>query len=661
MGFLEIGALVLLVCLLFPGLILRPVRSRWRAFRSSRGSRRALVLTLIASGLAAGQARAEVQGFHYTREAGVPAAGWVQVPLDIAAVQHLAPGAADLHVFSPAGEELPVRIEPAAARASRRPAAAFRLDGEWLSVDVGADPLPHERLFLTAVRSLPDRVESSPDGSAWRPLAGRPGLEAGQTVVAYPVTTDRYLRLHWRRRPEAPSAAAVEGVSVPVLSITTTRSNCEQGPPGALLCTLPLPAAGQSARRLALEVEGRGTIGYRLYAPREALWMPRAEEVWQPGRGRARHLVTLVAEPLAGSLLRLELYGSGGRPRLVGWGADLTVQTVLFRADAAGRYTLAYGGARRRASQRAAPPFAGNASWVEPGPEKAHELPFLPLAATAPAVRLTERRLAGSWRVAAPGAKPGSLVRLELPPLVYGAARADLGNLRLLSGDRQIPFQRWSPEEPALALADRDLHLQGSGGRRSGESAGEIHVAEPGLPLSQIALTAPAAPLRRPTALRYLEPATTPAREVRRRERPFIIHDTWVCRPQPPLPCRALLPLPGHAPSVVEVSFHDGDNPPVSGLSADLWRRRDVFLFVWPESEEPVRLVAGPDTLTAPSYDLQSLGDVLLSYPWHTAELGQGRAPARSHPWWSRWMRQIILLVATIALGFLLRRILSET
>ena len=90
------------------------------------------------------------------------------------------------------------------------------------------------------------------------------------------------------------------------------------------------------------------------------------------------------------------------------------------------------------------------------------------------------------------------------------------------------------------------------------------------------------------------------------------------------------------------------------------WRRRDVFLFVWPESEEPVRLVAGPSTLTAPSYDLQSLGDVLLSYPAQTAELSQGRAPAQSHPWWSRWMRQIILLVATIILAVLLRRILSE-
>jgi hypothetical protein len=33
----------------------------------------------------------------------------------------------------------------------------------------------------------------------------------------------------------------------------------------------------------------------------------------------------------------------------------------------------------------------------------------------------------------------------------------------------------------------------------------------------------------------------------------------------------------------VAVRFDDGDNPPLSGLGATLWRRRDVLLFVWPE------------------------------------------------------------------------------
>jgi hypothetical protein len=627
-----------------------------------------LALALTAAGTAG--VDAEVQGFHYTRDVAVPAPGWVRVPLDLAAVRHLAPGGADLHVFSPAGGELPLRVEPAPPRSERRPADSFRMeaadDGWLLLVDVGTDSIPHERLFLTPARSAlppPDRVESGVDGTAWQPLAaGGPETAEGKAAVSYPLTTDRYLRLHWPRRREAPriAAAEVEAVTGPTLSIATPNAGCGGGSPDTLVCTLGLPAAGQIVRRLALEVEGKGMVGYRVYAPRAARWQALAEGVWQPSGGRTRHLLTSGPEPVAGSGLRLELQGSGSRPRLARWGLDLIVQTVLFRAEEAGRHTLAYGGARRSEVRRAEPPGGARPVWLEPGAESEHGLPALPTIATAPAVRLQERKIAASWRIAAPSARPGFLVRLELPPLVYGLARSDLGNLRVMSGDRQIPFQRWSPEDPAVALIDRDLHLQGSGGRRSGDSAVEIHLPQPGLPLSQLQLTAPGVPLRRPVGVRYLEPATTPAREVRRRERPTIIRDTWECRPQAPLPCRDLLPLPGRAPSVVEVSFHDGDNPPLAGLGADLWRRRDVLLFVWPDAEEPVRLVAGPDTLTAPSYDLQALGDALLSYPWQPAELSQGRAPARIQPWWNRWVRPLTLLAATAALLILLRRILAE-
>jgi hypothetical protein len=628
------------------------------------GARTLLALALIA-GLRTASAQGEVQGFHYTRGVAVPAPGWVRVPLDLAAVRHLAPGGADLHVFSPSGGEVPARIEPAPPRPERRPAASFRMeaadDGWWLTVDLGAGPVPHDRLFLSPVHARPDRAESSPDGTSWQPLAtGEPETTAGEMALSLPVITDRYLRLHWpRRRQETPrvSAAAVETVASPVLAVPTPNAECVPGPPGALFCTLPLPAAGQTLRRLTLDVEAKGLVGFRLYAPRDARWLPRAEGVWQPTGGRTRHEITPGPEPVAGAALRLELHASGSRPRLAGWGLDLTVPTALFRANGAGSHTLAYGGARQP-EPLAEPPAGVRPLWVEPGPESEHGLPALPAVATAPGVRLNERRTAPSWRIAAPSARPGSLVRLELPPLVYAQTRADLGNLRVLSGNRQIPFRIWSPEEPALALPDRDLRLQASGGRRSGDSAVEIHLPEPGLPLSQIALTAPSVPLRRPTALRYLEPSTTPAREIRRRGRPTLVQDVWDCRPQPPLPCRKLLPLPGRAPSVVEVSFHDLDNPPLAALSADLWRRRDVLLFVWPDTEEPVRLVAGADTLTAPSYDLQALGDALLSYPWQPAELSQGRAPARIQPWWSRWMRPLTLLAAVVLLLFLLRRIL---
>jgi hypothetical protein len=636
-----------------------------------RPALRAVTLAL-ALGLAAGSARGDVQGFHYTREVAVPAPGWVRVPLDLAAVRHLAPGGADLHAISPAGGEVLLRIEPAPPRAERRPADSLRMeaadDGWRLSVDLGPGPVSHQRLFLAPARSplpRPDRIEGSADGAAWHPLAGgAPEAADGETVLSYPPTPDRYLRLHWpRRRQETPrvSAVAVETVTSPALPVPTPNAECMDGPPGALVCKLPLPAAGQTLRRITLEVEGKGLVGFRLYAPGDARWSPVAEGVWQPAGGRLRHEITPGPEPVvAGAALRLELHGSGSRPRLAGWGLDLAAQTVLFRADAAGTYTLAYGGARQPEPRRVEPPAGVHPLWVEPGPESEHGLPALPAVATAPGVRLSGRTTA-AWRITAPSARPGFLVRLELPPLVYAQARPDLGNLRVLSGDRQIPFRIWSPEEPALALADRDLRLQASGGRKSGDSMVEIHLPEPGLPLSQIALTAPSVPLRRTTDLRYLEPSTTPAREIRRRGRPTLVESLWECRPQPPLPCRDLLPLPGRAPSVVEVSFQDRDNPPLATLGADLWRRRDVLLFVWPDTEEPVRLVAGPNTLETPSYDLQALGDALLSYPWQPAELSQGHAPGRSQPWWSRWMRPMTLLAATALLLLLLRRILMET
>src|SRR6185295_7395254 len=175
--------------------------------------------------------------------------------------------------------------------------------------------------------------------------------------------------------------------------------------------------------------------------------------------------------------------------------------------------------------------------WLDAGAETEHAPPALPAAATVPAVRLGGRRLAAAWRIVAPAARPGSLVRLELPAVVYGAARADLGNLRVAAGERQIPFFRWSPAAPALADREPSLHPV-AGGERSRESEVEIHLPEPGLPLTELDLAAPAVPLRRTLGVRYLEPVR-PGRwdKARRKNRAALIRDNWECRPQPPLPC----------------------------------------------------------------------------------------------------------------------------
>src|SRR5262249_46693509 len=113
---------------------------------------RALLFGWICGLTTGAAAIAQVEGFRYTREVTVASPGWVRVPLDLAAVQHLAPGAADLHVLSPAGEEVPLQVEPSSTRSERRQVKAPKprrdAGGGWeLVLDLGADPVPHERLF----------------------------------------------------------------------------------------------------------------------------------------------------------------------------------------------------------------------------------------------------------------------------------------------------------------------------------------------------------------------------------------------------------------------------------------------------------------------------------------------------------------------------------
>ncbi len=671
--------LLLLVVILFPGLFYR-LFLRYRRRREKRLRTPALSLLAL---LAAGSAQAAVEGYHYTREVAVPEAGWVRVPLDLAAIQHLAPGSVDLHVLSPSGGEAPVRIETTAARTERRPVKSSTVEragaaesGWSLLLDLGANAIPHERLFLQTVRpsiAPPDQIESSPDGAHWQPLtAGAPfRAEASENwiSISYPVTGDRWLRLHWPRESGAPKieAAEVESVTGPTLAIATRNADCDPGPPGAIFCTLPLPASGQVVRRLTVEVQEKGSVGYRLDAPREGHWQSLAEGVWQPSQaagGRTRHVLTGGAEPLTGDLLRLELYGApGAAPRLASYGIELTVQTALFDAEEAGQYTLAYGGPPRRGGTAPAAPPGVEASWLEGGAETEHPLPPLPVTAVAPTVRLGSGRLKASWRVVAPAARPGSLVRLELPESVYAAARADLGNLRLVSGDRQIPFYRWSPAAPALALWEGSVRPTAD--VRAKESTLEVRLARSGLPLTELDVMAPARPLRRSVVLRYLEPVTHLARggdEEPKAAPPPTLRTTWECMPQPPVPCRLRLPLPGRAPSVLSLRFHDGDNPPLPDLDTAVWRRRDVLLFVWPQSKPQVasvRLLAGADSLKAPSYDLQALGGTLTGRPWQPAEISSGGgAPAGRQPWWSRWLRPLMLGFAGLWLILLLRRIL---
>jgi hypothetical protein len=650
------------------------------AISASTVARSRAVFTL--AGLLLSSQLQALPGFAYTRDLNVPAAGWVRVPLDLAALRHMASGGADARILSPGGAVVPFRLGVALPASGRQPLVVRSPEPEdtgWVQVlETGgasaSGTAPHERLILTLALNGPLpalSLDGSPDGTDWQPLAaGVParleGLEGLQRLsLSYPSTPDRFVRIHWPAGPAPPgiAAAEVETVNGPTLALATGGARCVDTASGAV-CMLELPA-GQIVRRIAVELKGAGPVGYRLYEARDAHWEPLAESsegVWQPGPTgeRSRHVISGGPKPVEGSVLRLELYAPEEAPTVVGYVLDLAVPTILFQAREPGRYTLAYGGI----GGAAAPALSRiqNGTWVEPGPEQESPPPPLP---EEPGAALDRIRFSDSWTVTAPNAgsaentEPGVLVRLELPAAVYAAAREDLADLRLSVAGRQIPFFRWSPPDPVLTAGTKALHPAES--ERPGESRVVVSLPTEELPLTQIDLTAPGSSLRRPVTVLFVDPDRRSRRSGRAVREPAA-RATWVCDPQPPLPCRESLPLRGTAaPRLLTIRFRDGDNPRLPSVDVSVWRRRDVLLFVWPKAKkgEAVRLQAGAPSLEAPRYDLAALGPALLGHAWEPAEI-RSADEAPEPPWWNRWVMPLAITAAMAWLLILLRRILSE-
>lgn len=631
------------------------------------------LLVLLTMPDAAPAARSD--SFLFERDVDVPSPGWVRVPLDLAAVRHLAPGGADLHVLAPGGGEVPARVEARVPQSERRPVQVAEVErvreGWTVLLDLGGAAVSHERLLFdmpSATEAPAVRLEGSHDRATWQTLTVGNLLQIGtgsdpeRVALPYPGSNHRWLRLSWPREAGVPrvSAAEVEAVSGPALSFAAVGAPCREGGPltaPANVCELSLPGVRQVVRRLTFDLEGGGgTVGYRINAPAGGAWRPFASGVWERTGEKTQQSLPGDPEPVDGGVLRLELYGEGGKvPRLVGYGVDLAVPTVSFRAEDAGRYTLVYGGALRRDGRFKSPAPGTEEIWLEAGPEREQEAAPLPGAPGAP---LGTGRFAGAWRILSPTARPGDLVRLELPGVVYGVARPDLRDVRLAFRDLQVPFFRWVPQAPALAAEAREVHPRPL--RRQRDSEAEIDLPLAGLPLVQLFVTAPGAgPLRRTVGIRYRPRSPVAART--REGRP-LARASWDCDPEPPLPCRAELALPGEASKTVAVRIHDGDDPPLAGLAVEVWRRRDVLLFIWPAgaADGEVKLLAGAQDLKAPDYDFGALGPVLLAHPWHLVELDLDEDVAGSGAWWGRWVLPAALGIAALFLVSLLRRVLAE-
>jgi hypothetical protein len=626
--------------------------------------------------LTADAAAAAMANNEFRRPVDVPRPGWVRVPLDLPALRHLGGG---LRLIGPTGEQVPLRLTSYVGETERRPVQVSEVRetpvGWTLRLDLGAGSPPHERLFLSFSRltAAPAvTVEASSDEQTWEPLATadlfRLGLREGleRTSLTYLPTQARYLRLNWPRSAGFPKLDNVEAETVPgrALVVASGGATCRVvAATQRAICRLPLPAVGQTLRQLRVDVDASGDVGYRIEQPRLATWQPLAAGVWRNPAGTSRHTVTMPAEPLSADLLRLELDGgSGPPPRLAGYGLEIISQTVVFRAEVGGRYTLSYGGivapppptTNDAANTSLSDTTTANATWATLGPEQVSPIAPLPASAVAPGATLAGTHFRTSWSIAAGAARPGDLVRFDLPDEVYADARGDLADLRLAVVDRQIPYVHWTPEEPTLVLERPDLSPMAEKGRHY--SRLELTLPALGLPLTEVLLTSPPTPLVRPIGIRF--PAPGPAGLAPRAER-IVGHETWECVPQSPLPCRVNVPLAGPASRQIALRFADGDNPPLPHLDVSVWRRADALFFVWPDSG-PVHLLAGADSLSPPVYDLAALADTLPGQAAVKVSLASGADTGTGvSPVWAPWVLPATLALAAAILLLLLRRILG--
>lgn len=607
----------------------------------------------------------------FERDLDVAAAGWVRVPLDLEALRHITTDGGDLRVIGPDGAEVPRRLASPPVRPGRRPARVIDVkpeggaEGGWrLTLDAGEGVPAHEQLIFdldrrTAATAV--KLEGSTDRRSWQPLAegdlfrlgeGDGGLE--RTALSYPPTSVRYLRLGWPKVAGFPELRRVElELSAgPSIAIATGGTACERGGNGAVSCRVDLPASGTAIRRIELGLSGAGAVGYLLEAPDGGRWSVIAEGVWQrpnaEGRLETRHLLSLDAGVTSGDYLRLALYAAGAPPDLSGVRLEIAPREVAFRAESPGRYTLIYG-AGAGAPPRLESEAETNPAELVAGPERGRPAPPLPQAAD-PGAPLALETFPSSWEVAAPGASAGDVVRLEIPDGVYAVAHADLGDLRLATGPRQIPFVRWTSPEPVRAAVAWGMRAEAE--RRPGWSRVELDLPAARTPWTQVSIATPGGPLRRRLEVLAVRPRNP---EPTGRER-TIASTLWECNPTPPLPCRALLPIEGPGASRIAVRFDDGDNAPLGEVELAVWRRRDALVFVWPGGSAKVRLLAGAEGLAAPDYDLAALSGELLGRPWQAGEL----APVvRDEPRGLRFLLPIVLGLAGIGLLLLLRRILS--
>jgi hypothetical protein len=610
-------------------------------------------------------------GLRYRRSMEAPSKGWMRVELDLKVMGKTVPDRRDLRVLGPRGEEMPFHLVERAERAEFKEAALTSVTpgpGGWtLLFDVGLSGAEHDRFhFQFGNRTVVSGcvLDGSADGETWRRLAQGDLFRAGDaaayqsTTFAYAPTRDRYLRLLWPTSAGFPDVREA-GVStalrvLPQLSEEDLSVGEVGRSAGQSTYAIDLPGPGLSLQSLTPKWSNAGVVGYRLSAAASGRWITLAQgRLVDAGHG-AWPSIPLVGTSLVSARLRLELWTGGETAAVLeGLTAQYVPAEIRFYAPSPGTYTLAYGGVGvgHPSYPEAGPPSKESYQTLSLGPEQTAEVPELPTENLTKGAAMPIERFAANWEIDARGVRPGAIVRLELPPELYEDARTDLGDIRVETDGKQIPYVLWSPPEPAQVASLSGV--QPAPSVRRGVSQVSLKLPYRKLPLTTLDITAPAAPFERDLSVFYQDDSRPGVEEDARLRAGGA---TLRCEGVALVPCRLTLPMGPNPTLKLSVFFRDGDNIPLKSVSLHLWRRRDVVIFAWPPTGS-ARLRAGAPTLAPPRYDLGPLRDQLLARPFAPVTLAAGRGGAEKagQPWVWRALVGAMALAGVVLLVILAR------
>ncbi len=556
---------------------------------------------------------------------------------------------------------------------------AWLVDAQAAAIHQGVTALRLLSPTTTFIRRV--RVDGSPDRIHWQPIASsqpiyRVDVQDGKgedLEVEFPPTDLRWLRL-WVDDPEGGTLrlAGVEGIpplrgGVPdrwVGLIPRPLSKPEHE--GESEWDLPLPARHLPLRQV--EIIGEGEFYSRTARLEEK--MLAADHIVSRllGSGRvARMRVGRLAvdqgrveiSPPSSSQMRLRIpHGDDAPLALREVRVQIAGRQMLARAEA-GELTLLYGNPALSAPSYDLAAAADELSrlpalLLHPSPRASNpdfrEPEILPGAPTdgaaleAPAL----------WPLKRPALRPpkATLVAWELDALVLTGAAKDLADLRLMTGEKQVPYIL----EPSSGDVSMALSLSSRvAGKRPGTSRWTVTLPLAGIPLQEVRLETDAPIFRRPIRIGELLPAGTDGPGTPPRE--ILLGETVAeRRGEGPSRHSIRIPIQGPRTASLFIEMDDGDNPPLPlrGIEA---RHPRVRIHAKVPKEGDLLLLYGNPQAQPPRYDLALLADEVMSGPAEAGTWGEetGRRPKEGPSPWrtpsARWVMggAVALLAAALA------------